>query len=281
MSTLLDVNPVAGFNFESYARNENLVSKGYAAPKTTKTGTTICGAIFADGVILGADTRATSGPIVADKICQKIHYVSKYIYCCGAGTAADTDQVCRMMSSQVELHGLNNNQEMVPVQVAVTYAKQHLFQYQGHIGAYLIVGGVDKEGPHLVEIHAAGSSQVAPFIASGSGSLNALSVLEAGWKPNLTLDEGKKLVRDAIAAGVFNDLGSGSNINLCIITKDGSQRISPYDEANQKGKRQGDYTVKSGASRTELVTTVPVIVEDVMVRHVEQPESPDDMDTSL
>lgn len=281
MTSILDDRPVAGFNFESYARNKNLVSKGYVEPKATKTGTTICAAIFADGVVLGADTRATSGTLIANKECEKIHYVSKYINCLGAGTAADTDQVTHMMSSQVALHGMNNNQEMVPFSVAVTFAKQHLFQYQGHVGAYLIVGGVDKEGAHLEEIHAAGSSQPAPFLASGSGSLNALSVLEARWKPNLTLEECKKLVRDSIAAGVFNDLGSGNWIDLCIITKDGSQLHKPYEKANLKGQRRGDYTLPSGASRTDLVTSVPVIIEDVMIRHIDQPESPDDMDTSL
>lgn len=46
-----------------------------------------------DGVILGADTRATEGPIVADKNCEKIHYMAPNIYCCGAGTAADTEAV--------------------------------------------------------------------------------------------------------------------------------------------------------------------------------------------
>lgn len=46
-----------------------------------------------DGVILGADTRATEGPIVCDKNCEKIHYMAPNIYCCGAGTAADTEAV--------------------------------------------------------------------------------------------------------------------------------------------------------------------------------------------
>lgn len=43
------------------------------------------------GVCLGADTRATEGPIVADKNCEKIHYIAPNIYCCGAGTSADTE----------------------------------------------------------------------------------------------------------------------------------------------------------------------------------------------
>ena len=50
-------------------------------------------------------------------------------------------------------------------------------------------------------------------------------------------EEAMKLVRDAIAAGIFNDLGSGSNVDLCIITKDKVDFLRPYDEANQKGER--------------------------------------------
>ena len=59
----------------------------------TKTGTTIVGAIYKDGVILGADTRATAGAIVADKNCKKIEYIAPNIYCCGAGTAADAEYI--------------------------------------------------------------------------------------------------------------------------------------------------------------------------------------------
>ena len=44
-----------------------------------------------DGVVLGADTRATNDTVVADKNCEKIHYIAENIYCCGAGTAADTE----------------------------------------------------------------------------------------------------------------------------------------------------------------------------------------------
>lgn len=41
-------------------------------PNATSTGTTIVGCLFKDGIVLGADTRATAGPIVADKNCEKV-----------------------------------------------------------------------------------------------------------------------------------------------------------------------------------------------------------------
>jgi 20S proteasome subunit beta 2 len=96
-------------------------------PKARKTGTTIAGIVFKDGVILGADTRATADMIVADKNCQKIHYLAPNMYCCGAGTAADTEMTTKMISSQLELHRLNTG-KVVPVCVANRLLKQYLFR---------------------------------------------------------------------------------------------------------------------------------------------------------
>ncbi|KAJ2965621.1 hypothetical protein NQ176_g10527 [Zarea fungicola] len=61
-----------GFAFTNYNRNAALHSRGVPLPKATSTGTTIVGCIYDGGVVIAADTRATSGPIVADKNCEKL-----------------------------------------------------------------------------------------------------------------------------------------------------------------------------------------------------------------
>jgi 20S proteasome subunit beta 2 len=103
--------PQGGFTFDLCARNAMLERAGMTVPKGVKTGTTIAGVIFKDGVVLGADTRATEGPIVADKNCSKIHYIAPNIYCCGAGTAADTESVTNLISSTLELHRLHTGRK--------------------------------------------------------------------------------------------------------------------------------------------------------------------------
>ncbi|WP_411023173.1 hypothetical protein, partial [Salmonella sp. s51228] len=129
-----------GFQFDLFLRNAHLVEKlGYQPPKVIKTGTTIAGMVFEGGVVLGADTRATEGPVVADKNCAKIHYISDNIYCCGAGTAADTEQTTNVISSNLRLHSLSTDREP-RVQTACRLLKQMLFRYGGHIGAYLVLG---------------------------------------------------------------------------------------------------------------------------------------------
>ncbi|XP_013117566.1 proteasome subunit beta type-7 [Stomoxys calcitrans] len=261
--------PKSGFNFDNCKRNADLIRGGFQPPKTVKTGTTIVGIIFKDGVILGADTRATEGPIVSDKNCAKIHYLAKNMYCCGAGTAADTEMTTDMIASQLELHRLNTGRQ-VPVVAANTLLKQMLFRYQGHISAALVLGGVDKTGAYIYSIHPHGSTDKLPYATMGSGSLAAMSVFEARWKPDMSEEDGKKLVRDAIAAGVFNDLGSGSNIDLCVIRKDSTEYLRNYELANKKGKRQLDYSFKPGTTAVLETTTKNLeITEEVILMPME------------
>lgn len=50
-------------------------------------------------------------------------------------------------------------------------------------------------------------------------------------------EDAKTLVSEAIAAGIFNDLGSGSNIDLCVISKSKLDFLRPYSVPNKKGTR--------------------------------------------
>jgi len=252
-----------GFQFDNFERNEKLVQRGLPLPTAVKTGTTIAGVVFKDGVILGADTRATAGPVIADKKCLKLHYMQPNIYCAGAGTAADLEMTTKLMSSQLELHRLNTGRQ-VQLRTATTMLKRMLFRYQGHVGAALIVGGMDRHGPSLTSIAPHGSTQCGPYEVMGSGSLAAMSVMESQWKPNMELEDAKKLVRNAIAAGVMNDLMSGSQVDLCVITKDGAQMLRDYDVICSKGKRIGKYEIKAGATPVLTKVVKPVVVAETV-----------------
>ena len=61
--------------------NSFLQQRGVHLPKATSTGTTIVGCLFKDGIVLGADTRATEGEIVADKNCEKVCFYCWSIFC--------------------------------------------------------------------------------------------------------------------------------------------------------------------------------------------------------
>ncbi|CAJ1943325.1 unnamed protein product [Cylindrotheca closterium] len=215
-----------GFSFENATRNPMIMaSKGaeYLPKLTKKTGTTICGMVYKGGVVLGADTRATSDTEVAEKNCEKIHYLAPNIYCCGAGTAADTEMITQMMASQLELLRMNTHSQSRVI-TACTLLKRRLFGYQGHISAALVLGGVDNiNGPAVYNIAPHGSTAKLNYSTMGSGSLAAMSIFESDWKEDMSEEEAVQLVKRAIGAGIFNDLGSGSNCDICILRTDGTK----------------------------------------------------------
>ena len=239
---------MAGLSFDNYQRNNFLAENSHTQPKATSTGTTIVGVKFNNGVVIAADTRSTQGPIVADKNCAKLHRISPKIWCAGAGTAADTEAVTQLIGSNIELHSLYTSREPRVVS-ALQMLKQHLFKYQGHIGAYLIVAGVDPTGSHLFSIHAHRSTDVGYYLSLGSGSLAAMAVLESHWKQDLTKEEAIKLASDAIQAGIWNDLGSGSNVDVCVmeIGKD-AEYLRNYLTPNVRESKQKSYKFPRGTT---------------------------------
>jgi len=226
-----------GFSFELCKRNATLAAKNIRPPAAMKTGTTICGIALKDCVCLAADTRATQGPVVADKNCQKLHHIAKTIYCAGAGTAADLEHTTQLMESQIELLRLATGTQP-RVCTVVRRLSTMLFKYQGYIGCALVLGGVDVTGPHLYQIYPHGSTDYLPFTSMGSGSLAAMAVLESEYKEDMTKEEGIKLVAKAIKSGIFNDLGSGSNVDVCVITKDDCTMHRNYGSPMSASSRQ-------------------------------------------
>ncbi|EAN77073.1 proteasome beta 2 subunit, putative [Trypanosoma equiperdum] len=245
---------MTGFSFENVQRNLNLEQQGLHPPRTLKTGTTIVGVVFEGGVVLGADTRATEGSIVADKRCKKIHYMAPNIMCCGAGTAADTEAVTNMTAANLTLHRLGTGKQS-RVSEALTLLKRHLYRYQGHVSAALVLGGVDVGGAFLATVAPHGSTDRLPFVAMGSGSIAAMAALETGYKENLTLEEAKQLVVSAIHKGIFNDPYSGTQVDLCVITKAKTEMLIGYDKPNDRKYPKHDIKLPPG--------TTPILREEI------------------
>jgi proteasome beta subunit len=86
----------------------------------------------------------------------------------------------------------------------------------------LILGGVtEEEGPTLLDLGAYGSILPEKFCAVGSGQNFSYGVLEAKFKDDLTIEEGKKIVQTAVTSSIIRDMASGNGIDIAIIKKDG------------------------------------------------------------
>lgn len=140
-----------------------------------KTGTTIVGICCNDGVVLGADTRSTGGPLVVDKEKLKIHQVSARIFCCAAGTSADCDKITNLAARNLasiriekELSG-DPKYQIDAISAAVLSIKrsiQHPATGRSPHSVF-ILGGIDNLGPSLHQIDADGASHSVDIAALG------------------------------------------------------------------------------------------------------------------
>jgi 20S proteasome subunit beta 2 len=241
-SSTNDMDDCQEMNDPSPSLHSALVSK----KSFRSTGTTIVGCLVQGGkfVILGADTRATDDEMVADKRCEKIHCIAPNVWCCGAGTSADLEATTRLVQYSMALESLqessigNDNTTIINhdkggillqpvcVSAACRLLRNICYQGGGSLGVNLILGGYDVQCNNstgrLVAIHPHGSMDVVPYSALGSGGLAAMAVLESRYSPNLTRSEGIELVKQAVVAGIENDLGSGSQVDLCVLGPGGS-----------------------------------------------------------
>uniref|UniRef100_A0A7S3UXB1 proteasome endopeptidase complex n=1 Tax=Heterosigma akashiwo TaxID=2829 RepID=A0A7S3UXB1_HETAK len=210
--------------------------KGWQRP-TMKTGTTIAGVVFQGGVVLGADTRATGGSIVQDRNCAKIHPLARRVWCCGAGTSADVDFLMRRTETALETERRLNGPEGPAVRAATArrLLGRLLLAAPGRLSAALVLGGVDPTGAHLYQLSCDGASDAVPYAALGSGALAATAVLQGLYRPALSEQEAIDLVQNAILAGISNDLGSGSNIDICVITSSRVEYLRNHAQEPGKG----------------------------------------------
>lgn len=265
----MELDKGGAFDFSNCIRNMALARMGGVAPKVHSTGTTIVATTYKGGLVMGADSRATAGNIIADKHCKKVHYLTDSIYACGAGTAADLNQVTKMLSGTLRLMELNTGRK-ARVVTALRHAKQHLFNYQGYVGAYLLIGGVDPTGPHLYECSANGTTMAKPFAAQGSGSYAAISVLERDFKPDMAEEEAVNLVQCALQAGMHGDNASGNSLNLVIMRPEKTEFKGPIVPEFCKQPEPVDlsYKFKTGSTQVLKRKTVKFdVIESMDVSH--------------
>ena len=228
------------------------------AAKVTSTGTTIVASLYKDGVMVGADSRATSGHIVAQKHCMKLHKITNSIYAAGAGTAADLVQVANMIGAELQLYELNNEGKQARVVMAHRRLRQYLFQYQGYVGAYMLIAGVDALGPHLYEVSAEGTGPAKPYSADGSGSYAAIAEMDDRYRADMTEQECREMLVKALEAGMHGDNMSGNSYNLISITKEGKRAEGPLVPSFSKPPNalEGDYRFAPGTTTVLKLKTL-------------------------
>ena len=121
--------------------------KGYIQSNSRKgehmLGTSIMAVAYNGGVVLGADSRTSTGSYVANRVSNKLTPISDYIFCCRSGSAADTQAIVEIAQYYLSVHSVETNEQPL-VNTAATSLRNLCYQNKDRLMAGLIIGGWDK-----------------------------------------------------------------------------------------------------------------------------------------
>ena len=120
------------------------------------------------GVLLGADSRTSSGAYVANRVADKIWPISSNIFALKSGSAADTQFLLQNTKNYVAQFAIEYG-DVPLVKVATRVLQQFQYEYKDNLSAALIVCGVDKvNGAQIYSVGIGGSVSQQNIALSGS-----------------------------------------------------------------------------------------------------------------
>uniref|UniRef100_W5K5A2 Proteasome subunit beta n=1 Tax=Astyanax mexicanus TaxID=7994 RepID=W5K5A2_ASTMX len=186
--------------------------------------TTIMAVEFDGGVVIGADSRTTTGAYIANRVTDKLTKVHERIFCCRSGSAADTQAIAEAVSYQLGFHSIELDEPPL-VQTAANLFKQMCYRYREELMAGIIVAGWDKrKGGQVYTVPMGGMLVRQPVSVGGSGSSYIYGFIDSNYKTGMTKEECLRFTADALALAMERDGSSGGVVRLAAITEAGLER---------------------------------------------------------
>jgi proteasome beta subunit len=193
-------------------------------------GTTTIGLVCSDGVVIGGDTRATAGNIIASTEARKVFKIDSNLGLTIAGGVGDAQEIIRIIKAQNEIYKMNEGRPLSPK--SATSLLSIIFQ-QNKMMPYFVwnlVAGIDGDEPQLYSLdYMGGMTEESKFASVGSGSETALGYIEDAYKKGMTTKDAVKVVAKALSIAMRRDSATGDNMIVAAITKAGYTEYTGKD----------------------------------------------------
>jgi proteasome beta subunit len=205
-----------GSNFPELLRRVGLApTLETAGPLDVPHATTCVALTFADGVVMAGDRRATSGNLISHRSMEKVVQADAFSGVAIAGAAGPAMEMIRLFQLQLEhyekvegsplsLEGKANQLSMMVrgnlaaamqgMVVVPLFAGYDLRREVGRLWAYDVTGGRYEERD---------------YVATGSGSLHAGTVIKVGFRPDMARDDAVDLVLRSLWEAADADSATG------------------------------------------------------------------------
>lgn len=192
--------------------------------KAVDLGTSIMAVQYDGGVVIGADSRTSTGVYISNRVSDKVTAVDERIYVCRSGSAADTQAVSDYVTYFLDQHKMELG-KAPSVNTAANLFRMLCYQNKNALMAGIIVAGWDKlKGGQVYSVPIGGALIPRPYTIGGSGSTYIYGLCDAYYKPNMTSAQCEEFVTKALSHAMARDGSSGGVIRLVKIDESGAER---------------------------------------------------------
>merc|ERR1719263_2337607 len=196
----------------------------FLKPGEVDAGTSIMGVAFDGGVVVGADSRVSTGAYISNRCSDKLTPVDERIYVCRSGSAADTQAVTDYVRYFLDQHRMEYGRPP-KVATAANFLAQLNYQNKDNLMAGMICGGWDEQkGGQVFALPIGGALLERPYATGGSGATYIYGFCDAYYKPGMTKEQCEQFVIKALSHAMARDGSSGGVIRLAVIDSSGVEK---------------------------------------------------------
>ncbi|GGL51655.1 Ntn hydrolase family protein [Halocalculus aciditolerans] len=209
----------------------NPAGSNEGAGNVAETGTTVVGLVAGDAAVLGADQRASvgGGRFVTNKGVRKVEPVHPTGAAALSGTVGHLQQFVRVLRAESRLYA--ERRDGPPSMSALGTLAASVLRTSG-MQVSPLLGGVDADGAHVLELDGGGGVLSDTYAAGGSGMQLAYGVLENEYADDIGLTEAREVAAAAVEHASERDTASGNGVTLATVTVDGVD-IDEYAAAEE------------------------------------------------
>jgi 20S proteasome subunit beta 1 len=151
-------------------------------PGEIDAGTSIIAVKFDGGVVLGADSRTSTGTYIANRVSDKLTGLHDRIYCCRSGSAADTQALSDYVRHFLASHAVDLGR-LPKVHTAANLFRSLCYNNKDRLLAGIIVAGWDPvKGGQVFSIPIGGAMVEQDFAIGGSGSTYIYGYVDSAFR---------------------------------------------------------------------------------------------------
>jgi proteasome beta subunit len=237
-----------GSNFPELLRRVGLGTSAVAAggELIVPHATTCVALTYADGVVMAGDRRATAGNLISHRSMEKVVQADHYSGVAIAGAAGPAMEMIRLFQLQLEhyekVEGASLSLEGKANQLSMMVRGNLPAAMQGMVVVPLFAGfDVRRDAGRLFAYDVTGGRyEERDYIATGSGSLHAGTVIKVGYRSAMSRDEAILLAchalweaADADSATGGPDLLRGIYPTVATVTAAGWERVGDDELATR------------------------------------------------